>query len=383
MSTLLLAVAVLSIALAAWPALLFLRNLLHYRGLPRAAQAGAWAHLPISVLIPARNEAHTIADALKAVLANRHPMELIILDDHSTDGTAAIVSRFAQRHPQVRLEQAPPLPPRWCGKQHACLTLAGLAKNPLLLFLDADVRLAPDALRRLAAYADAHPDIPLASGFPRQVTRSLLEDLLIPLMHFILLGFLPLHRMRRSASPAYAAGCGQLFLARAEAYHAIGGHALVKSSLHDGITLPRAFRNRGHRTDLFDATDLASCRMYTSPGEVWKGLAKNATEGLAAPAMIFPVTLLLLIGHVLPFAVVLLHQVFPLPPQVVIAAAIAVSLAWTPRLYAMIRFRQAPLGALLHPVGILLLLAIQWYALARRLRGCPATWKDRSYSPIT
>jgi hypothetical protein len=381
--TVLLALALLGIPLAAWPALLFVRNLLTYLPLPKGGAVPPQGCLPaISVLIPARNEVHTIGEAIEAVVANRGvDYEVVILDDHSTDATAEVVQTFAERHPQVRLAAAPPLPPGWCGKQHACFVLAGLARHPLLLFLDADVRLAPDALARLAAYGQAHPRIPLASGFPRQVTGSLLEDLLIPLMHFILLGFLPLHRMRSSTNPAYAAGCGQLFLARMETYHTIGGHSLVKGSLHDGITLPRAYRGRGCATDLFDATDLAACRMYTSPAAVWRGLAKNATEGLGAPTLILPVTLLLLVGHVVPFALIVMHQFVPLPPVTIIAAAIAASLAWTPRVYAMIRFRQAPLGALLHPVGIVLLLMIQWQAFLRHLQGRPATWKDRAYAP--
>jgi hypothetical protein len=375
----LLVLAAASVAFAAWPAVLFLRNLLVYLPLPK----GHPAEPPpaVSVLIPARNEAATLPHALHSILANAGVrFEVIVLDDHSTDETAAVVSDIARSDPRVRLAAAPPLPPGWCGKQHACFTLAGLAAHPLLVFLDADVRLAPDALARLAAYMQ-RSGVPLASGFPRQVTASPLEDLLIPLMHFILLGFLPVHRMRRSASPAYAAGCGQLFAARADTYHVIGGHSLIKASLHDGITLPRAYRSRGFFTDLFDATDIASCRMYTSPGQVWQGLAKNATEGLAAPALIGPATALLLIGHVLPFLLILIHQVAPLPPAVVVVAAVAASLAWTPRVYAMIRFRQSPFGALLHPVGVVLLLAIQWHALTRRLLGRPATWKQRSYSP--
>ena len=146
----------------------------------------------------------------------------------------------------------------------------------------------------------------LASGIPHQETVSLLEKLLIPLIHFILLGFLPIRRMRRSRLPSFAAGCGQLFIARAHAYHRCGGHAVIRDTLHDGLKLPRAFRVAGLKTDLFDATDLATCRMYRTAGEVWFGLAKNAGEALAAPAMIGPMTAVLLGGQVLPVILLLL-----------------------------------------------------------------------------
>jgi hypothetical protein len=108
--------------------------------------------------------------------------------------------------------------------------------------------------------------------------------------------------MRRSLHPAYAAGCGQLFVARREDYERAGGHAAARGLLHDGIHLPRVFREAGIATDLFDAAGIASCRMYHNAAEVWSGLTKNAVEGLAAPGKIVPASLLLLAGQVLPFA---------------------------------------------------------------------------------
>ena len=155
----------------------------------------------------------------------------------------------------------------------------GKARHPLLVFLDADVRLASDALARMAAHV-TFCGTDLASGIPCQVTLSPLEKLLIPLIHFILLGFLPIPRMRRSRQPAFAAGCGQLFIAKAAAYKCCGGHSVIRDTLHDGLKLPRAFRAAGLKTDLFDATDLAKCRMYRNASEVWFGLAKNAGEAL-------------------------------------------------------------------------------------------------------
>ena len=93
------------------------------------------------------------------------------------------------------------------------------------------------------------------SGLPRQETGSWLERLVIPLAHFLLLGYLPMFAMRWFRHPAFGAGCGQLFLARKSAYQAAGGHDAIRSSRHDGLMLPRAFRRAGLRTDLCDATD--------------------------------------------------------------------------------------------------------------------------------
>jgi hypothetical protein len=188
-----------------------------------------------------------------------------------------------------------------------------------------------------------------------------------------------MERMRRSRHPAYGAGCGQLFLARRDAYEQAGGHAAIGSSLHDGLALPRAFRRAGLATDLFDATSVASCRMYRDAGEVWRGLVKNAVEGLAAPGKILPVTLLLLAGQVLPPSLLLLAAAGALPAALLLPAGLGTVAVYLPRLAAVRRFRQPLDSAVLHPLGILVFLALQWAALGRKLLGRPAGWKGRTY----
>jgi hypothetical protein len=367
-----------ALGLAAVPASLFLINLAIYRRTQKLT--GVTPPLPrVSVLIPARNEENSIGAAVESVLANREvDLEVIVLDDRSEDRTAEIVRALAQRDPRVRLVSGMPLPAGWCGKQFACHTLAGHARHDWLVFMDADVRLQPDALGRMVQFMKAN-GAALGSGVPRQITETFLERLLLPLIHFVLLGFLPMWRMRESTKPGYAAGCGQLFIAQREAYEAVGGHAMVKASLHDGIKLPRAFRRAGFRTDLFDATDLAACRMYRNAGEVWRGLGKNATEGLGSPQLIGPMTSLLFGGQVLPF--VLLPLAVARGGVFLALTLAAMVLAWLPRFAAAKPFQQPLLGALLHPLGVTLLLVIQWQALFRKLTGAPMNWKGRAYGP--
>lgn len=369
------------------PAAVYLVNLTVYRP-PREGERFGVPRPPVSVLIPARDEEGSIGTAVRSALASRGvELEVVVLDDGSTDRTAGIVRALAAEDDRVRLAAAPPLPAGWCGKQHACARLARLARHDVLVFVDADVRLAPDGLARAVDFLESS-GAALVSGFPRQVTGTLLERMLLPLIHFVLLGFLPMWRMRGNRNPAYGAGCGQLFVARRGEYEAAGGHAAIRASLHDGVKLPRAFRRAGFRTDLFDATEVAACRMYTSGREVWNGLAKNATEGLAAPAAIVPWTVLLGAGQVLPPFLLLVLAAgrglgwWPaVPGEALALAALATVAAYLPRLDAARRFRQSLLGAALHPLGVALLLAVQWHALARRLAGRPAAWKGRSYDP--
>lgn len=356
--------AACALALAAGPLLLTLANLRRYR-----APAPAEGRPSVSVLIPARNEERNIGAACACVLASEGvDLELVVLDDHSTDGTAAILRGIAD--PRLRVVAAPPLPPGWSGKQHACALLARQARHGLMVFVDADVRLSPDAVSRMAGFMQRR-DVGLASGFPREIVGSWSEALLLPLIHFLLLGYLPIGRMERSPAPALGAGCGQLFIARRADYERAGGHAAIRASLHDGLTLPRAFRRAGIMTGLFDASGFARCRMYSNAAQLWEGLSKNATEGMARPLALPVWTAVLGIGQALPPVLLILR------PGWLAAAALAASVGT--RLVLARRFRQPVASALLHPLGVAALLAVQWAALLRAARGRPATWRGRAY----
>jgi cellulose synthase/poly-beta-1,6-N-acetylglucosamine synthase-like glycosyltransferase len=364
-----------ALALALLPAVVTAVNLAVFR-----APADRPVTRPrVSLLIPARDEEANIDGTLRAALASEGiELEVVVLDDGSTDRTAAIVAAHMQGDARLRLVAAPPLPPGWCGKQHACHVLAGRARHPVLVFADADVRLAPDALARITGLLERRR-LDLASGFPLEETGTLAEALIVPLIHLLLLGYLPVWLARRSRHPAFGAGCGQLMAVRRDAYRRVGGHAAIRNSRHDGLMLPRAFRRAGCEADLFDATDLARCRMYRGGREVWQGFAKNATEAMAKPLALPVWTLLLGGGHVLPF-LVLIPALAAGSGAAVAASALACACVYGARVTLVLRFRQNWLGALLHPLGIALLLVLQWSALVAELRGRPAVWRGRAYS---
>jgi glycosyltransferase involved in cell wall biosynthesis len=386
----LLVAALVILLCAAIPAVLFVVNLRRYR----APRSGNRLAQNIAVLIPARDEERNIGACVASVLASRGVVvEVLVLDDASTDRTGEIVQTLAAQDRRVRLVQTQTLPAGWNGKQRACWLLAQETDAPLMLFLDADVRLAPEALSLCIAEMEA-TGVALLSGFPRQITVGWMEQVLLPLIHFVLLGFLPVGQMRKSTKPAYAAGCGQYFLAQREAYFASGGHAAIRETRHDGLRLPQTFRQHGFATDLVDLTHLAEVRMYDSASAVWMGLAKNATEGLASPARIVPLTLLLVLGQILPIVAAALWIAFYVSSLVVgatfdqplLAAAISLCLAlaviasFLPRLLAVRRFKQPLLSALIHPLGVALLLVVQWYALSKQVFGKPVAWRARSYA---
>lgn len=360
----------ISCALALLPALVFFFNLPLYAPLP------PWdgRRRSCSILIPARNEDQNIGAAISSVLQSKEiDFEIIVLDDHSEDGTRHIVSTLAGNDVRVRLEPGETLPPNWTGKNFACQQLANVARFDFFVFMDADVRITrEDSLRRLVQFLESS-NAGLVSGIPLQETSTLAERLIIPLIHFILLGFLPLRRMRQQADPRLAAACGQIIATRRADYVRSGGHAAIRSRIHDAVALARNFRVYGIRTDLFDATNAFGCRMYRGARQVWNGFAKNAHEALASPTLILPATLVLLLGQVMPF--ILLAS---LRNRALAGLSLFILLViYLPRFIAVVRFRQSFLSAILHPFAILTLLAVQWSAFFQWLRRQPPLWKGR------
>ncbi len=369
-------------------AILGIVNLSRYRR--SATDATPAAPTSITVCIPARNEEANIEACVRSVLANaprgasddapgteRLAVEVLCYDDQSTDRTPAILARLAAEDSRVRVAQTVPLPPGWNGKQHACWRLAGEARGAWLLFTDADVRFESDALRRSVAEAE-RLGVALLSTVPRQIVGSLSEALAVPMIHMLLLSYLPIGRMRTTDDPAASAGCGQFLLASADAYRATGGHSRFRDSMHDGIRMPRLFRAAGLRTDLFDGTDLVSVRMYRGLGQTWRGFAKNAFEGLGSVALLVMLTIMHGLGHVLPWAFLLWSFATDRPTDLATAlAGAAVACAIVERWMLATRFRQPRFIAFLHPIAIIMMTAIQWHSLWLALRG-RRSWKGRT-----
>ncbi|MGH7131786.1 MAG: glycosyltransferase family 2 protein [Phycisphaerales bacterium] len=331
----------------------------------------------ITVCIPARNEEANICACVDSVLAGTHRnVEVLVYNDQSTDRTGEIVTEISARDGRVRVVATAALPDGWNGKQWGCHQMGTDATGEWVLFTDADVRFSPDCLARTHARALALK-AELLSTFPREQTGTLGEALIVPLIHFVLLSYLPMRRMRVSTSPAASAGCGQFLFVRREAYLASGGHAAFPASMHDGIMLPRMLRRAGHKTDLFDGTDMANCRMYRGFGQTWRGFAKNAYEGLGSVGLLIFVTVIHLLGHVLPPAYLIYAAIAGDAPRNWVAlAALAVGLALLHRIWLAVRFGQSIVGALLHPVGIMLMTAIQWQSFVLAKLGRRA-WRGR------
>lgn len=367
-------------------AALFLSNLLQFRRAPRLRPVGvvgsgdgAGGMLRVSVLIPARNEAARIGATLESLVGSQGvDLEVLVLDDESTDGTDQLVESWRQRDSRVRLLRGRPKPEGWSGKQWACQQLGEAARHEELVFVDADVQVTADAIARTAGLR-RQLAVDLLSGFPRQRVVSFGEQLLIPQMHVILLCFLPFLLMRKTRMPAASAGCGQYMATLGSSWRAAGGHASIRESLHDGIRLPRAYRERGLRTDVFDATDMVECRMYASFAETWRGLLKNAVEGFAKQPLLLVMTALIVLTSVVPAVLLVARICWGGSTGQGLEVAVCGLLSYLPRIVCCLCFDGAWKVVLLQPAAMLLFLAVQWTAWVRSLLGLSVQWRARTY----
>lgn len=258
----------------------------NFRHFPRlSVGATQEVYPPISVLIPARNEAAVIGQTISALLAQTYPnFEVMLLDDHSTDATASVATGVAAGDPRFRLISGTALPTGWNGKNWACHQLAEAARYDLLLFTDADVQWRPGALAALATMQTT-TQADLLTIWPTQLTQSWGERLVVPLMSFAVLAYLPVAFAHNSPYPQAAAANGQCMFFRRQAYQTCGGHKAVHNRVLEDVLLAQRVKAAGLRLHMADGAGLVACRMYTSWQATLHGYAKNILAGHGASVL--------------------------------------------------------------------------------------------------
>jgi hypothetical protein len=222
-----------------------------------------------AVLVPARDEAANIGACVAAL---RSQAEVYVLDDESSDGTG-----FLARAAGARVLPGKSPPPGWLGKPWACAQLAAATDAQILVFVDADVRVAPGGVAAaVGALVDGGLDV--VCPFPRQAAGSVAERLVQPLLQWSWLTLLPLRVAERSPRPSLTAACGQFVVARRAALDRAGGFAAVRDAVLDDLALVHAIKASGGRGGVVDGTALAECRMY----EGWAGLRDGYGKSLWA-----------------------------------------------------------------------------------------------------
>jgi len=336
----------------------------------------------VAVLIPARDEATHIASTIDSASAQRWVPHLSIhvLDDGSTDGTAAIAESAAKDDPRIHVHRRPdePPPPGWLGKNYACARLAEIAEDEgadILVFVDADVRLQASAVSALV-HELRHGGFALVAPYPRQESIGWLERLVQPLLVWSWATTVPLGVAERRQWASMSVANGQLLVFDARDYRRIGGHAAVRAEVIEDVELMRAVRSTGARAVTVDGSTLASCRMYESPRDLIDGYSKSAWRAFGGLAGSIAVNYSLIALYVVP-------------------ALAAVFGRGSIRAWGLVGYGSGVGGrilvarhtgervwpdALAHPASIVAFTAINKISWVRHLRGT-AQWKGRRLTP--
>ncbi|HEX9607140.1 MAG TPA: glycosyltransferase family 2 protein [Gemmatimonadaceae bacterium] len=340
----------------------------------------------VSVIVPARNEAHNIARCVTSILSTTYPnLELIVVDDSSTDGTAQIAREVALRDPRARIVTSPPLPEGWFGKQWACATGTKIARGSVLQFTDADTVHGADLVTR-SMNAMRRNRAQLFSVAGRQELGGFWEKVIQPQIFTILsMRYGGTESVTKATSVSNKIANGQCIFVTHDSYNAIGGHASARTSVAEDMMLAQKFFAARKRVVLMLGLNQLSTRMYASLGEIISGWRKNVFAG-GLDSMpfgkvghtLFPLFLLMppLLELLPPLALVLAVFGFATSGTLMLWAAISggVTLLWWIGVYVTIR--ESPLYALVYPLGALILLYIFFTAV---IRGRRVSWKGRTY----
>jgi chlorobactene glucosyltransferase len=333
----------------------------------------------VSILVPARNEALNIERCVNSLLAQSYPaFEVLVLDDHSTDATPAILAEIQKANPQLSILRGEPLPAGWLGKHWACHQLALAARGELLLFTDADTWHEPNALRDSVAVL-TEERVDLLTLFPHEEVVTWGEKLTVPVLGFAPFSFIPVFLARWFVLPSFSITIGQFMLFRRSVYEAIGGYEAVRTHPLDDVKFGRRVLSHGFKWLLADGTDHVHCRMYRDFRSSAAGLTRSLFAFFTNNVLLY-VFAWTWIGIVFlqPIVMLILHAVgfhpafFP-----AVLAWVAVLEATLLFLLIYLRFRFPVYLVLFYPLSVCVLVWLASRSLISTLRGA-AGWKDRS-----
>jgi chlorobactene glucosyltransferase len=328
----------------------------------------------LSIVIAARNEALDLPGTLDDLLAqDRTPAAIVVVDGGSTDGTGAVIDA---RAPRVQRIDEPPLPNGWVGKSWACWNGARATRGEWILFMDADVRTHPAAVRTALEWAERE-GADLASIGTRIEMRSFWERVVLPFYIQMVLVHLRSPRVNRPGSTAAMAN-GQFLLVRRDVYESLGGHEAVRAAVLEDVALAQRFRAAGRTLRVAWAPDLASTRMYRRREEMFEGLLKTVhgvqySTRVQVGRVVGMIALFLLPLGLLPFG-------WAVGSAALIAMGAFLWIALIGKHIAFDRAVGAPAAyGVLYPLSVAYYLVVLATSIARGSSGRPVYWKGRAY----
>lgn len=343
----------------------------------------------ISVCIPARNEEKNIANLLESIIIQDYSsFEILVLDDHSTDRTNTIVTDLRHDHPDlIQIFPGKPKPDHWLGKPWACHQLGNKATGELLLYLDADTILEPNALVNIAS-TFRHFNLDMIAIWPKQILGTFWEKTVIPLIYYALVTLLPaiyVYRdprwmpsfMGKRLRPAFAAANGQCIAFTKECYKRIDGHKAVRNHVVEDVELAKAVKRHNGKLRMFNGVGTVQCRMYRNNVEMFSGLRKNFLAGFQYSLLLFiSAALLHLVVFILPFITIFI-AIYMNNPELLFLSIASVTIILLHGLLLAQWFQWNPLYSFTHPIGICWFQYLGVIKIYDHLTGKKTEWKGR------
>lgn len=325
----------------------------------------------VSIMVPARNEEHNIERCIRSLMKQDYAnFQVLVLDDHSTDRTEDILDTLAREYQNLNILSGKTLPAGWTGKNWACHQLSREADGEIFIFTDADNWHTPYAVRNSVAWLQRY-QLDLFSAFSQQITRSLAEKLVVPLIDLIIYGSLPLWLTYYSRKPSLAAANGQWIVMDADSYRKLGGHNAVRSKIVEDTELARLAKRTGLKMLTAAGTGAVYARMYRNFQQVWEGMSKILFGLMGYKTIPFVAAMILsFIVGVLPYFLIWI-------PNFGLFSAAAIGINIVVRMLLAVRYKHPVIiSVVLHPVSILIAILIGVNSIHQAYSGT-ATWKNR------
>ena len=335
----------------------------------------------ISILIPARNEAKNIKRCIKSLLKQDYTnIEILVLDDNSSDHTGQIVKQISEKDCRVKLINGKPLKNGWLGKSYACHQLSKHANGDYFVFTDADTLHFKNSVSN-AISCLATNNLDALSIYPMQIMVTLHERMLITFINFAILSFMPLALIRKSRHPLFCTAIGQFMLFRKEVYEKIGGHESVKKEILDDVKISKQVKRCGYKFMIFDGSNDVYCRMYRSFKEAIQGFTKVIFAAFDFHVyMPVVVMLLVLVLFLFPFILLPLGAlVYDWPAIVMNLLILQIPIIIIIKVILAIRFKSRVIDAFLHPLSVLYIVSVSINSILQSKLGLGIYWKGRVY----
>ena len=321
----------------------------------------------VSVIVPLRNEAHNV-EALIASLAAQtglEHVEFILLDDNSEDGGFKLITAVIAARPNFRVLKGAPLPAGWLGKTWALQQLFEASAGEILVSIDADVRITPEAISKSITLMKSM-ELDFLSPYPRQLVTTWGERMIQPLLQWSWMSTLPLRIAQCSSRPSMAVANGQFFIVQKSALVAAQGYRLVRTAVLDDLYLARELLKTRSHGAVVNGADIALCRMYASWREIQSGYGKSLSDAFGS-----------FFGALCTVAIIFLTGVAPIVLALMGSAWgwISYLLIVITRALSAIRFRSRVVDSLLHPISSALLIYLIFYSYLMRGK---IQWKGRT-----